>query len=361
MRKIIHVDMDAFYASVEQRDRPELRGRPVAVGGSGARGVVMTASYEARRFGVGSAMPTARALRLCPELIVVAPRFPVYKEVSGAVRAIFERYTPLVEPLSLDEAYLDVTSPLQGPPSATLLARAIKADVRRHTGLTASAGVAGGKFLAKVASGMDKPDGLTVIPPEEADAFLATLPVERFHGVGPRTAARLRELGIHTGADLRARDEEELAERFGKLGRFFHAIARGIDDRPVVPNRARKSVGSETTFAQDLERREELEPVLASLCEQVAHHLARARLAARTVTVKVRYRDFRIVTRSRTLPSDVCDARELLAAARVLAFDTPRPAGPVRLLGVSVSHLVAHDARVVQERLPFEDDGPAAR
>jgi len=359
VRKIIHVDMDAFYASVEQRDRPELRGRPVAVGGAGARGVVMTASYEARRFGVGSALPTARALRLCPELIVVPPRFGVYRQVSSEVRAIFERYTPLIEPLALDEAYLDVTAPLRGPASATLLARRIKEDIGRDTGLTASAGVAGGKFLAKVASGLEKPDGLTVITPEQAPAFIAGLPVERFHGVGPRTAERLRAMGILTGADLRARGEEELGRHFGKMGRFFYRIAGGVDERPVVPDRERKSLGTETTFDRDLQAREELEPILDRLCEQLAGQLDRARLAARTVTVKVRYRDFSVVTRTRTLSSDVCEAAELRAVARRLAFETPRPTGALRLLGVSVSHLIDRDARVVQPPLPFDPDAAA--
>ena len=246
MRKILHVDMDAFYASVEQRDRPELRGRPVAVGSASERGVVMTASYEARRFGVGSAMPTARALRLCPELVVVPARFEAYRAVSAEIRTIFERYTDLVEPLALDEAYLDVTEPKRGPASATLLAQHIKADIRSETHLTASAGVSTGKFLAKVASALDKPNGLTVIPPERAEAFLAELPIERFHGVGPRTAERMRALGIHDGGDLRAFDPHELTRIFGKLGRFLHEVARGIDERPVVSHREPKSLGAET-------------------------------------------------------------------------------------------------------------------
>ena len=355
VRKIIHVDMDAFYAAVEQRDAPELRRRPVAVGGSGARGVVMTASYEARRFGVGSAMPTARALRLCPELVVVPPRFDAYRDVSRQVRAIFRRYTELVEPLALDEAYLDVTRPLRGPPSATLLAHEIKTAIRDETSLTASAGVSTGKFLAKIASGLEKPDGLTLIPPEEAEAFLASLPVERFHGVGPRTAARLREIGILTGADLRSRDVEDLARLLGKAGRFLHAVARGIDERPVVADRPRKSLGAETTFPHDLRRREVLEPVLERLCHELTDRLGRADLSARTVTVKIRYADFSLVTRSRTLSQDLTGADALLATARELAFGPARPEGAVRLLGVTVSQLRPRRGRVVQPPLPFSD------
>jgi DNA polymerase-4 len=360
VRKIIHVDMDAFYASVEQRDRPELQGRPVAVGGAGLRGVVMTASYEARRFGVGSAMPTARALRLCPELIVVAPRFDAYRDASRRIRAIFERYTDLVEPLALDEAYLDVTEAKRGPASATLLARRIKADILRETELTASAGVSTGKFLAKVASGFEKPDGLTVIPPEKAEAFLARLRIERFHGVGPRTAERLRAVGIRDGAGLRAFDASELERMLGKLGRFLSEIARGIDERPVVSHRDRKSLGAETTFAHDLREPAELDPVLAQLCAELATRLERLEMTARTVTVKLRYADFTVLTRSRTLQSDVLEASELLAAARTLAFDTPRPAGAIRLLGVTVSQLRERRRRIVQPALPFPAAEPAA-
>lgn len=353
MRKILHVDMDAFYASVEQRDRPELRGRPVAVGSASERGVVMTASYEARRFGVGSAMPTTRALRLCPELVVVPARFEVYRAVSGEIRAVFERYTDLVEPLALDEAYLDVTEPRRGPASATVLARLIKADIRAGTHLTASAGASTGKFLAKVASAFEKPNGLTVIPPERAAAFLADLPIERFHGVGPRTAERMRALGIRNGRDLRAFDRHELARVFGKLGHFLHDVAGGIDERPVVSHREPKSLSAETTFARDLSRRAELEPVLNELCRQVAARMERARVTARTITVKVRYADFTLLTRSRTLSSDLCEPPELVAAARLLAFETARPDGPIRLLGVSVSQLRRGTKRVVQPALPF--------
>ena len=355
VRKIVHVDMDAFFASVEQRDRPELRGRPVAVGGSGERAVVAAASYEARAFGVHSAMPMRRALRACPELAVVPPRFDVYRQVSERIRAVFHRYTDIVEPLALDEAFLDVTEPKRGPPSATLVARAIKADILAETGLTASAGVASGKFLAKIASGRQKPDGLTVILPEEADAFLAALPIEAFFGVGPRTAERMHALGIRTGADLRARGVEDLVRHFGKSGRFFHAIAHGRDDRPVQPDRPRKSISSETTFERDLLTRAELEPVLDELARDVAASMRRHAAAARTVTVKMRYADFRTVTRSRTVPTPMAEPTQVMAIASALAFDVPRPEGPLRLLGVGVAHLVPLGALVVQPRLAFAE------
>ena len=247
MRKILHVDMDAFYASVEQRDDPALRGLPVAVGAASGRGVVCAASYEARRFGVRSAMPMAQARQLCPGLVVVPPRFEAYREVSQAVHAVFRRYTDLVEPLSLDEAYLDVTEPLVGPPSGIRTAEAIRAEILATTGLTASAGVSFCTFLAKVASDLDKPDGLSVILPHEARAFLAALPVERFHGVGPATARRLHALGIATGADLQARTEADLRAALGKTGAWLARVARGLDDRPVRPHRVRKSVGVERT------------------------------------------------------------------------------------------------------------------
>jgi DNA polymerase-4 len=359
VRKILHVDMDAFYASVEQRDRPELRNRPVAVGSASERGVIMTASYEARRFGVGSAMPTARALRLCPELVVVPARFEAYRMVSTEVRSIFERYTDLVEPLALDEANHDVTEPRQGPASATLLARLIKADIHAETRLTASAGVSTGKFLAKVASALEKPDGLTVIPPDRAQAFLDELRIDRFHGVGPRTAERMRAVGIHTGADLRAFDPAEIERLFGKLGRFLHAAAHGIDDRPVVSHRDRKSLGAETTFARDQRDRAALEPVLEELCRELAARMERAQVTARTVTVKVRYADFSLITRGRTLQSDLDGLPALHATARVLAFDTPRPDGPIRLLGVTVTQLRERAHRVIQPALPFPE--PSAK
>lgn len=348
--------MDAFYAAVEQRDDPALRGRPVAVGGAGERGVVMTASYEARRFGVRSAMPTALARRACPALVVVPPRFAAYHEASAAVHEVFRHYTDLVEPLALDEAFLDVTEPKRGPPSGTLVARAIKADVLRATGLTASAGVANGKFVAKVASGMAKPDGLTVVTPDEVPAFVAALPIEAFFGVGPRTAERLHALGVHRGADLRTVDPERLTAQLGKLARFLLRIAHGVDERPVVPDRRRKSIGAERTFARDLASRDDLAPELEAVCRTVGRRLTGARLAARTVTVKVKYRDFRVVTRSSTPPTPIGDTAELHAWATGLLFGTPRPHGSLRLVGVAVSGLFPIDRRVLQPTLGFDGD-----
>ena len=349
----MHVDMDAFFASVEQRDHPHLKGLPVAVGGRGERAVVAAASYEARKFGVHSALPMRRALRLCPELVVMPARFDVYRQVSQQVRGIFQRYTDLVEPLALDEAYLDVTKPHLGPPSATLVARAIRAAIRQETGLTASAGVASGKFLAKVASGLRKPDGLTVILPHEAEAFLAALPVGEFFGVGPATRERMHELGLRTGADLRAYGPEALEREFGKSGRFFYEIACGRDDRRVEPNRERKSLGAETTFERDRIGHQELDPVLTELTDEVAHRLARAGMRGRTVTVKLRFKDFTTITRSHTSASPLSELDELLAVARRLTFDSDRPDEPVRLLGVTVSQLQPAGS-VFQPRIEFE-------
>lgn len=337
-RKIIHVDMDAFYASVEQRDRPELRGRPVAVGGSTRRGVVAAASYEARPFGVRSAMPTAEALRRCPDLIVVAGRFEAYREVSRQVRAIFARYTDLVEPLSLDEAFLDVTAPRQGPPSATHIARQIRRDIHRETGLTASAGVGPGKFIAKVACGMHKPDGLTVVTPEQAEAFVAALPVEDFYGVGPVTAARLHALGIRTGADLRACEMAFLVQHFGKAGAHFWRIARALDDRPVRPFRARKSIGAEQTYVYDLRTVGEMQTPLYDLACRVAERVAHYRMEGRTLTLKIKYRDFRVQTRAHTLGHAIASAEDLHRLGTHL-LDAAPLLRPVRLLGLSLSAL----------------------
>ena len=369
-RYIAHVDLDAFYASVEQRDRRELRGRPVAVGGGGERGVVMTASYEARAFGVGSAMPTTMARRRCPELVVVPPRFDAYQAASRAVRAVFDRVSDLVEPLALDEAYLDLTHPTGAPTGgptppaptdvdgAADIAASILGAIRDEVGLTASAGVATGKFLAKVASAERKPSGLTVIRPAAAQAFLDALPIERFFGVGPKTAARLRALGIARGADLRAHEVDELQALLGKQGGFLHRVVRGDDPRPVVPDRARKSIGAERTFARDMRDANELAPELAKACATVGRRLVHAALAARTVTVKVRYADFRIVTRGITPPNPVADAAELWTVAERLAFTVARPAGAVRLIGVSASGLIPLAARVTQGDL-FGDPAKA--
>ena len=336
-RRIIHVDMDAFFASVEQRDAPELRGRPVAVGGARARGVVAAASYEARRFGVRSAMPSVTARRLCPELIFVPPRFDAYRAVSAEIHAIFARYTRLIQPLSLDEAYLDVTAPLRPLGSATAIAAAIRAEIRAETGLTASAGVSYNKFLAKLASDHRKPDGLFVITPRMGPAFVAGLAVAKFHGIGPRTAARLAELGIHTGADLRQWERTALIARFGTVGAFFYDLARGQDHRPVNPDRSRKSLGAERTFETDLDA---LGPALAALAPLSARVFAAAAgYAPRTVTVKVKYADFRIVTRSRSFADPFGSAAALAAAAEALLAPLFPPRRPVRLLGVSVTGL----------------------
>ena len=278
MRKIVHIDMDAFYAAIEQRDDATLRGRPIAVGSAGGRGVVMTASYEARTFGVRSAMPSAVARRLCPDLLFVPARFGAYKAASATIRAIFERYTPLVEPLSLDEAYLDVTDPLPGPMPAVTIARRLKDEIRETTNLTASAGVSFNKFLAKLASDLKKPDGLAVIRPDMAKAFLAGLPIERFHGIGPRTAARLHALGIRTGADLQAMDEATLVARIGRLGAHFWHLAHARDDRPVEPDRPRRSLSVETTFAVDLIDPRRLAEELDALAIELVPRLAPRRL-----------------------------------------------------------------------------------
>ena len=303
LRKIIHVDMDAFYASVEQRDNPELRGKPVAVGGSRERGVVAAASYEARKFGVRSAMPSVTAKRNCPELIFVKPRFEVYKAVSLQIRAIFAEHTPLIEPLSLDEAYLDVTENLQGIASATEIAEAIRAKVKAETSLTASAGVSYNKFLAKLASDYRKPNGLYVITPKMGADFVVDLPVGKFHGIGPATTARMNGHGIHTGDDLRAQSLDFLQQHFGKAGTFYYWISRGVDDRPVRADRVRKSVGAENTFFTDLTSLGEARDALQPIIKKVWSHCAATGARGRTVTLKVKYADFHQITRSRS--SDV--------------------------------------------------------
>ncbi|PAP76231.1 DNA polymerase IV [Rubrivirga marina] len=343
-RKILHVDMDAFYASVEQRDDPALRGRPVAVGGTGGRGVVAAASYEARPFGVRSAMPMAHARRLCPDLVMVRPRFDAYKAVSEEVRAVFARYTDLVEPLSLDEAYLDVSDPLEGPASGTLIAQAIRAEIRETTGLPASAGVSFGKFLAKTASGLAKPDGLRVITPADAPAVIAALAVEDFHGVGPATARRLRALGIETGADLRARSEAELRAALGKTGGWLARVVRCEDDRPVRPHRVRKSVGVERTFRRDERGAEALTARLGPVAEELARRLARHGLAGKTVTLKLKSAAFEITQRSATLLAPVATEADLLGVGVALLHRPAPPAVPCRLIGLTVSGLVPAEA-----------------
>jgi DNA polymerase-4 len=338
-RKIIHVDMDAFYASVEQRDNPALRGKPVAVGGSRERGVVAAASYEARTFGVHSAMPSMHAYRLCPELIFVPPRFDHYRDLSQQIRDILCQYTDLVEPLSLDEAYLDVTVNKQGSPSATLLAQAIRAQIWEQTRLTASAGVSINKFLAKIASDLHKPDGLHVIAPDEAEVFLAQLPIERFHGIGAKTAQKMKRLGIDTGADLKSWYEAALAQHFGKVGRHFYRIVRAIDERPVEPDRERKSVGIETTFRQDLSDEAEMLAALRRLTEQVCERLTHLQTGAMTVTLKIKYLDFVQATRSKTASHYHRDLTDIFPVVVYLLRYPAYPSRPVRLLGVYLSNL----------------------
>ncbi len=337
LRRIIHIDMDAFYASVEQRDNPHLRGKPVAVGGGSMRGVVAAASYEARVFGVRSAMPSVTARRQCPDLIFVKPRFDVYRAVSAQIRDIFADHTPLVEQLSLDEAYLDVTDHLWPGQTATQVAREIRARIREATGLTASAGVSYNKFLAKLASDRNKPDGLCVITPERGPDFVLDLPVGRFHGIGPATARKMDAMGIRTGADLRAQDLGFLTRRFGKSGRYYWNIARGIDHRQVRPDRVRKSVGAESTYHTDLMTLPECDAALAPLASKVWRHASRHELRGRTVTLKVKFADFRQVTRARTLPRAVETEAQMLDIARdLIAAVMPDPRG-ARLLGITLS------------------------
>jgi len=337
LRKIIHVDMDAFFASVEQRDHPELKGKPVAVGSSRERGVVAAASYEARRFGVRSAMPSVRALKLCPDIVFMPPRFDVYREVSRQVRAIFAEHTPLIEPMSLDEAYLDVTRNLKGLPSATAVAEDIRAAIWKETGLTASAGVAGNKFLAKMASDFRKPNGIYVITPKMALDFVSGLEIGRFHGIGPATMEKMHRLGIFNGADLRKQSLEFLREHFGKAGTHFHSIARGIDLRPVEPNQERKSIGAENTFARDLFREDELLLELAPLAAKVWKHGERLQSFGKTVTLKVKYEDFQQITRSRTLPHPVAGEGEIMTAAALLLKTLLPTEKGIRLVGVTMS------------------------
>ena len=343
-RKIIHIDMDAFFASVEQRDNPELRGKPVAVGGSRERGVVAAASYEARAFGVRSAMPSVTSKRRCPELIFVTPRFDVYKAVSLQIRAIFAEYTPLIEPLSLDEAYLDVTENLKGIASATEIAEAIRWKIKRVTKLTASAGVSYNKFLAKLASDQNKPDGLFVITPKMGSAFVENFPVEKFYGVGPATTAKMNRLGIATGLDLRAQTLPFLQRHFGKSGAYYYWIARGVDERPVHADRVRKSIGAENTFAQDLHAfapmRDALEPIIAKVWRQCQA----TGIRGRTVTLKVKFADFQQITRSKSFG----DAIDSLVDLEHLSLGLLEPLLPtekgVRLLGISLSSLTQAQA-----------------
>ncbi|GAB2578025.1 DNA polymerase IV [Spirosoma areae] len=340
-RKIIHIDMDAFYASVEQRDNPDLRGKPLAVGSSQQRGVVAAASYEARQFGVRSAMASSLAVRKCPDLLFVKPRFEVYKAVSSQIRTIFAQFTHLIEPLSLDEAYLDVTDTLNTQTTATQLAQTIKEQIKQKTGLTASAGVSYNKFLAKLASDYRKPDGLYVIKPHQGLAFVEELTVGQFHGIGSVTAAKMNQMGIFTGLDLRQQSEAFLTRHFGKVGHHFYCIARAIDNRPVTPDRERKSVGAETTFEQDLTEYSDLAHELQPLLTSVWKYCERSGVRGRTVTLKVKYADFQQITRSRTALSPIANPSKLAQMSLdLLSSLLPLPKG-VRLLGIALSSLQA--------------------
>ena len=364
IRRIVHIDMDAFYASVEQRDRPELRGRPVAVGGSPeSRGVVAAASYEARRHGIRSAIPMSRAIRLCPDLVIVPPDFPKYRAVSGQIMAILRDVTPLVEPLSLDEAYLDVTENAWGEALGVDVARRLKSEIVSATGLTASAGVAPNKFLAKIASGWKKPDGLTVIAPGRVEAFLRDLPVEALWGVGPVTARRLRDIGVRKAVDLRTIDRAALDQAVGSAAEWLVRLAHGVDDRPVEPDRPSKSSGTESTYAQDLVDAARIRTEIEQMAEEAAGWLDRHALFARSVTIKVRYSDFTTITRSHSATPATRDRDDLVRRAVALLERTEAGARPVRLLGVSVHNLADVPGECRPRRRPtplplFDADDP---
>lgn len=338
-RKIIHIDMDAFYASVEQRDFPEYKGKPLIVGGSpDRRGVVATASYEARKFGIRSAMSSMKAKQLCPEAIFVFPRFDAYKQVSQAIRAIFRRYTDLIEPLSLDEAYMDVTDDKQGIGSAIAIAEAIRQSIKDELQLTASAGVSVNKFVAKIASDMNKPDGLTFIAPSQIVSFMEQLPVEKFFGVGKVTAQRMRNMQLFTGADLKKLSESEMMHHFGKTGRFYFNIVRGIDNRPVQPHRIAKSLAAEDTFEQDLETMEGMLDEIRKIALRVSQRLEKYNLKGKTITLKVKFSNFKIITRNFTLPYAIKDFEAIYSSSTYLMSKIEWDNRKVRLLGISVSN-----------------------
>ena len=362
VRKIIHIDMDAFYASVEQRDNPELKGKPVIVGGDpNHRGVVAACSYEARKFGIHSAMASSTAYKLCPDAIFIRPRFDAYKAVSGDIRQTFFEYTDLVEPLSLDEAFLDVTVNFKQMASATLIAREIKKKIYDRTaGLTASAGVSFNKFLAKVASDVNKPDGLTVITPEMANRFIDSLPVRKFFGVGKVTEERMAGLGIKTGADLKRIPRPELIQLFGKSGNYFYKIAHGMDDRPVEPNRIRKSIGKETTLAEDIDDREQMLEILEHIAVRLENILIRHEAKGRTITLKVKFFDFKSITRRVTVSEPAETAAVIMKYIKPLLAKTDAGEKKVRLLGISISNFYTRKtgaAKNGQLLLPFEFPG----
>lgn len=339
-RKIIHIDMDAFYASVEQRDNPALQGRPVAVGGRPEqRGAVIAASYEARQYGVRSAMPSRRAVQRCPQLIFVKPRFEVYREVSAQLKAIFLDYTSLVEPLSLDEAYLDVTTDKLGIGSAIAIAKQIKQRIQVELGLTASAGISINKFLAKIASDLDKPDGLFLIAPQQAEAFIETLPIKDFYGVGPATTAKMKALGIETGADLKKWQKEKLVATFGKAGHYYYQVVRAEDNRPVNPHRIRKSIGAEKSFFEDLCDLADMDTALVNVATEVHQRLLENKRSGYRLTLKIKYDNYDTITRSRTLKTPIQTKAEILQLSRELLSAHLAPNRPVRLLGITLSSL----------------------
>lgn len=338
LRKIIHIDMDAFYASVEQLDNPELQGKPVAVGGSSQRGVVSAASYEARKFGVRSAMSSVIAKRNCPDLIFVKPRFERYKEISGQIREVFFEYTDLVEPLSLDEAYLDVTENKKGLPSATLIAKQIRNRIKEKTGLNASAGISINKFIAKVASDVNKPNGQKTVPPEEVLEFLEELDIRKFYGVGKVTAEKMYRLGIFTGKDLKLKTEEYLTEHFGKSGAHFYNVVRGIHHSEVKPHRIRKSLGAERTFNENISSEIFMLERLENIAEEIERRLTKSKVAGKTVTLKIKYSDFTQQTRSKTINYFIANKELILEIARELLYQE-KMKNSVRLLGISLSNL----------------------
>lgn len=339
IRKIIHIDMDAFYASVEQRDFPQYRGKPLVVGGPPeSRGVVATASYEARKFGVRSAMTSRKAQQLCPHAIFVRPRFDAYKEASQKIRAIFSRYTDLIEPLSLDEAYLDVTTDKLGIGSAITIAENIKQAIKDELNLTASAGVSVNKFAAKIASDMNKPDGLTFIGPSKLEKFMEKLPVEKFFGVGKVTAEKMKRQGLHTGADLKKQTEQRLTQLFGKMGKFFFNIVRGIDHREVQAHQEIKSISAEDTFSYDLDKGEELNDWLEAIAKSAYKRLQHYQIYGRTVTIKIKFEDFKQITRSQSSPLALNELDQILNLVKGLLAQTDFEGKKVRLLGVSFSN-----------------------
>ncbi|WP_417885425.1 DNA polymerase IV [Zunongwangia sp.] len=338
MRKIIHIDMDAFYASVEQLDNPELQGKAIAVGGSSKRGVVSAASYEARKYGVKSAMSSVIATRNCPHLIFVKPRFERYREISKRIRSIFLEYTDLVEPLSLDEAYLDVTENKKGLPSATLIAKEIREKIKAKTGLNASAGISINKFIAKVASDYNKPNGQKTVSPEEVESFLEDLEIRKFHGVGKVTAEKMYRLGIFTGSDLKAKTREELGKHFGKNGPYYYDVVRGIHRAEVKPNRIRKSLGAERTFNENISSEVFMLERLENIAEEIERRLKTSKVAGKTITLKIKYSDFTLQTRSKTIAYYIADKHLILENAKELLYQE-RMKNSVRLLGISLSNL----------------------